>query len=183
MRLSKITTRTGDDGSTGLADGTRLPKDHPRIAALGSVDELNSQLGVLLAETIPADIAALLCQIQNDLFDLGSALALPAQDRFGHNKVMRLDEHIARHNAELPPLREFILPGGTRAAALCHVARTVARRVERDTLTLSHRDAIPQHALAYLNRLSDLLFVLSRQINRQANIAEPQWQPEHNSNT
>jgi cob(I)alamin adenosyltransferase len=188
MRLTKITTRTGDTGSTGLADGTRLGKDHARIAALGSVDELNSQLGVLLAESLAPDIRAVLLQIQNDLFDLGGALALPTQDMFISSKVAWLDEQIAHYNADLPPLREFILPGGSRAGALCHVARTVARRAERDLVVLSqsdtlanaesgtHREAVPQHALPYLNRLSDLLFVLSRCINRKQAVTETLWQ-------
>src|SRR5450756_2366232 len=175
MRLTKITTRTGDTGSTGLADGTRLGKDHARIAALGSVDELNSQLGVLLAESLAPDIRAVLLQIQNGLFDLGGALALPTQDVFAQNKIAWLDEQIAYYNAYLPPLREFILPGGSRAVALCHVARTVARRAERDLAVLSQSDAVPQHALPYLNRLSDLLFVLSRCINRIQAAAETLW--------
>ncbi len=175
MRLSKITTRTGDKGSTGLADGTRLGKDHARIAVLGSVDELNSQLGVLLAEQLPPDIRVVLLQIQNDLFDLGGAFALPTQDVFAQSKIAWLDEQIAHYNADLPPLREFILPGGSRAGALCHVARTVARRAERDLAVLSQSDAVPQHALPYLNRLSDLLFVLSRCINRVQAAAETLW--------
>lgn len=176
MRLSKITTRTGDDGSTGLADGTRINKAHVRIAALGSVDELNSQLGVLLAETLPADIRTALLHIQNDLFDLGGALALPNQNLFAEKNVARLDEQIAHYNADLPPLREFILPGGSRAGALCHVARTVARRAERDLVLLSHEEVLPHHTLAYLNRLSDLLFVLSRCINRTQAASETLWQ-------
>lgn len=176
MRLSKITTRTGDDGSTGLADGTRLGKDHARIAVLGSVDELNSQLGVLLTEKFTPDIRAVLLLIQNDLFDLGGALALPTQDAFAENKIAWLDERIAHYNADLPPLSEFILPGGSRAGALCHVARTVARRAERDLVVLSQNDAVPQHALPYLNRLSDMLFVLSRCINRTLAVTETLWQ-------
>jgi cob(I)alamin adenosyltransferase len=176
MRLSKITTRTGDTGTTGLADGTRLVKSHARIAALGSVDELNSQLGVLLAEQLPDDIRAALLQIQNDLFDLGGSLALPAQDGFPQSRIAWLDQQIAHYNAGLPPLREFILPGGARAGALCHVARTVARRAERDLVVLAQGDAVPQHALPYLNRLSDLLFVLSRCINRSQTVPETLWQ-------
>ncbi len=176
MRLTKITTRTGDTGSTGLADGTRLGKDHARIAALGSVDELNSQLGVLLAEILTPDIRAVLLMIQNDLFDFGGALALPTQDVFAEIKIAWLDERIAHYNADLPPLREFILPGGSRAGALCHVARTVARRAERDLVVLSQGEAVPQHALPYLNRLSDLLFVLSRCINRTQAVTETLWQ-------
>lgn len=175
MRLSKITTRTGDAGSTGLADGTRIAKDHARIAVLGSVDELNSQLGVLLAEQLAPDIRTALLQIQNDLFDLGGALALPTQDMFADSKVAWLDERIAHYNADLPPLREFILPGGSRAGALCHVARTVARRAERDLVVLAQNDAVPQQALPYLNRLSDLLFVLSRCINHTQAAAETLW--------
>ncbi len=175
MRLSKITTRTGDTGSTGLADGTRLGKDHARFAVLGSVDELNSQLGVLLAEDLQPDIRAVLLRVQNDLFDLGGALALPTQDQFAENKIEWLDERIAHYNADLPPLREFILPGGSRAGALCHVARTVARRAERDLVVLAKSDEVPRHALPYLNRLSDLLFVLSRCINRTIAASETYW--------
>jgi len=175
MRLSRITTRTGDKGTTGLADGTRLGKEHARFAVLGSVDELNSQLGVLLAEELSTDIRAVLLQIQNDLFDLGGALALPTRDVFAENKIAWLDEQLAHYNAGLPPLREFILPGGSRAGALCHVARTVARRAERDLVVLSQNDTVPQHALPYLNRLSDLLFVLSRCINRAQAVPEALW--------
>ena len=175
MRLTKITTRTGDKGTTGLADGTRIGKDHARIAVLGSVDELNSQLGVLLAESLASDIRAVLLQIQNDLFDLGGALALPTQDAFPESRIAWLDEQIACYNADLPALREFILPGGSRAGALCHVARTVARRAERDLVVLAQSGAVPQQALPYLNRLSDLLFVLSRCINWTQAVAETLW--------
>lgn len=182
MRLSKITTRTGDNGSTGLADGARVGKDHARIAMLGSVDELNSQFGVLLAELLAPDIRAVLLQIQNDLFDLGGALALPTHDVFAESKVRWLDEQIAHYNHDLPPLREFILPGGSRTGALCHVVRSVARRAERDLVSLSrsepdpHQQAVPANALPYLNRLSDLLFVLSRVINRAQAAPETLWQ-------
>jgi cob(I)alamin adenosyltransferase len=175
MRLSKITTRTGDDGTTGLADGTRLPKDHPRIAAIGSVDELNSHLGVLLAETLPEDVRGELLRSQHDLFDLGATLASPGAP-FDATKLSRLDNAIAHHNAILSPLKEFILPGGTRAAALCHVARCVARRAERDYLQLSQNKTAPQEGLQYLNRLSDLLFVLCRVLNLAAGQAETLWQ-------
>lgn len=176
MRLSKITTRTGDDGTTGLADGSRLGKEHARIAALGSVDELSSNLGVLLAEELPEEMRTVLLKVQNDLFDLGGALALPEQSIFVEGKIIWLDEQIAQYNTDLPPLREFILPGGTRAGALCHVARTVARRAERDLVVLSKAEPLPQKALQYLNRLSDLLFVMSRCINRQQGEAETFWQ-------
>jgi cob(I)alamin adenosyltransferase len=174
-RLSKIVTRTGDDGTTGLADGSRIAKDSARIQVIGSVDELNSQLGLLLCETLLPDMRETLLKIQNDLFDLGGALAYPAA-AFTEEKLARLDAAIAHYNADLPPLKEFILPGGTRAAALCHVARTVTRRAEREFVLLMHAEAAPKNGLPYLNRLSDLLFVLSRVINRAANQAESYWQ-------
>lgn len=176
MRLSKITTRTGDDGSTGLADGSRIAKDSARIIAIGSVDELNSHLGVLLAETFQDDLRRELLQIQNDLFDFGGMLASPGAP-FDPAKLARLDSAIGHYNAELPPLREFILPGGTRAAALCHVARTVARRAERDLFHLMHNESIPREGLQYLNRLSDFLFVISRILNRAADQNEILWKP------
>ncbi|TAJ78220.1 MAG: cob(I)yrinic acid a,c-diamide adenosyltransferase [Gallionellaceae bacterium] len=175
MRLGKITTRTGDDGSTGLADGSRIAKDSARICAIGMLDELNSHIGVLLAEPVPENIRAELLRIQNDLFDLGGALASPAS-LFSDASLTRLDAAIAHYNAALPPLKEFILPGGTRAAALCHVARTVARRAERDLVQLMRNEALPGNGLLYLNRLSDLLFILSRSINKAANQPEAQWQ-------
>ena len=174
MRLSKIVTRTGDDGTTGLADGTRLPKDHPRIVAIGSVDELNSHLGVLLVETLPAEVRAELLHIQNDLFDLGGTLATPGAP-FAEAKLVRLDTAIAHYNAGLPPLKEFILPGGSRAAALCHVARVVARRAERDLFHLTKKEAAPLEGLHYLNRLSDLLFVFCRVLNRAEGQTEALW--------
>lgn len=177
-RLSKIVTRTGDQGTTGLADGTRVGKNSARIHAIGSVDELNSHLGLLLTESLPHDVRALLLRIQHDLFDLGGALAYPAVP-FAENKLLYLDEAIAKHNADLPPLKEFILPGGTRAAALCHVARTVARRAERDFFELAEIEDTPILGLPYLNRLSDLLFVLCRVINRAATELETYWQ-KHN---
>ena len=173
-RLSKIVTRTGDNGTTGLADGSRVAKDSARIHAIGSVDELNSHLGVLLAEALPQDMRDLLLRVQNDLFDVGGALACPPAP-FSKSTLARLDAAIELHNAGLPPLREFILPGGTRAAALCHVARTVARRSERDLATLTQHEAVPEHGLPYLNRLSDLLFVLCRVLNRTAGQAETLW--------
>lgn len=174
-RLGMIVTRTGDDGSTGLADGSRIDKDCARIQTIGSLDELNSHLGVLLAETLPQDVRELLSNIQNELFDLGGALAYPAEP-FNQDKLARLDAAIARYNADLPPLEEFILPGGARGAALCHVARTVARHAERDFVMLMHGGDVPPNGLPYLNRLSDLLFVLSRVINRAAKQAEVCWQ-------
>lgn len=173
-RLSKIVTRTGDQGSTGLADGTRVKKDSMRIHAIGSVDELNSHLGLLLTETLPQEVRELLLNVQHDLFDLGGALAYPAAP-FEESKLLNLDVAIAQHNADLPPLREFILPGGTRAAAQCHIVRTVARRAESAFAALASMEAVPQHGLPYLNRLSDLLFVLSRVINLVAGQTENYW--------
>ncbi len=174
MRLSKITTRTGDDGTTGLSDGSRLPKDHPRIAAIGCVDELNSHLGVLLAETLPADLRDELLRIQNDLFDLGAVLASPGAS-FDAAKLTRMDEVIVKFNADLPPLQEFILPGGCRAAALCHVARSVARRAERNYFHLMQTETVAPDGVRYLNRLSDLLFVLCRKINLVSSKDEIFW--------
>jgi cob(I)alamin adenosyltransferase len=173
-RLSKIVTRTGDDGTTGLADGTRVNKDSARISTLGSVDELNSQLGVLLAESLPDEIRVELLEIQNDLFDLGASLALPGRP-YAVEKLERLDVAITHHNANLPPLKEFILPRGSRAAALCHVARSVARRCERDYFHLLRLEAASEVGLQYLNRLSDLLFVLCRILNIDANHNEIEW--------
>ena len=173
-RLSKIVTRTGDKGTTGLADGTRVNKDSARIHCLGTVDELNSHLGLLLCETLAEDIRELLLLVQNDLFDLGGSLAYPVAP-FTEDKLTRLDTAIAHYNADLPPLKEFILPGGTRAASLCHVARTVARRAEREMVALAQGEETPPHGLPYLNRLSDLLFVLSRVLNRSAAQTETLW--------
>jgi len=178
MRLTKITTRTGDDGSTGLADGARLAKHHPRITVIGSIDELNCHLGVLLAEDIPQDIRDIILKIQNDLFEIGGALAQPTKDRFGEKMVLWLDEKITLNNTKLPFLREFILPGGLRAGALCQLARAVARRAERELVVLMQTEDIPQYALMYLNRLSDLLFVLARCINLAEGVAEICWLPE-----
>lgn len=174
MRLTKISTRTGDDGSTGLANGTRVAKNSARITVIGSVDELNSHLGVLLVESLQEEVRKELLLIQNDLFDLGAVLASPGAP-FGETKLTGLDEAIARHNAGLPPLKEFILPGGSRAAALCHVARSVARRSERDYFHLMQNETVPQEGLCYLNRLSDLLFVLCRVLNREAGHSETLW--------
>jgi len=173
-RLSNIVTRTGDNGITGLADGSRISKDSARINALGSVDELNSHLGVLLTESLPNDIREEVLRIQNDLFDLGSTLALPGR-AFEQEKLERLDDCIARYNADLPPLKEFILPGGGRAAALCHLARSVARRAERDHCHLAQSEIVSTEGGRYLNRLSDLLFILCRVLNRAAGNPETLW--------
>lgn len=173
-RLSKIVTRTGDKGTTGLADGTRVNKNSARINCLGSVDELNSHLGLLGCESLTAGVHELISTIQNDLFDLGGSLAYPAAP-FSEDKLARLDAAIAKYNEDLPPLKEFILPGGSRAASQCHIARTVARRAERDFVHLMQSEDAPANGLPYLNRLSDLLFVLSRVLNRGADQAETLW--------
>lgn len=172
-RLTKITTRTGDDGSTGLADKTRVRKDHPRIEAMGDVDELNSQIGLLLTEPLPDEVRALLTQVQHHLFDLGGELAMPDFSGITEAKLMILDEAIERHNTDLPPLREFVLPGGSRAAALAHVCRTVCRRAERRIVSLVLNEAASTLQLQYLNRLSDLLFVLARVLNKDSE--QGQW--------
>ena len=168
-RLTQIATRTGDDGTTGLGDGTRVPKSHLRVAAMGDVDELNSSLGVLLAEPLPDDVRELLGVIQHELFNLGGELSIPGYELLKAEAVLRLDEALAHYNAALPRLKEFILPAGTRSAALAHVGRTIARRAERAVVALTAAEAAgavraePRH---YLNRLSDLLFVLARVLNR-----------------
>lgn len=174
-RLTEIVTRTGDDGSTGLADGTRLPKSDPRIEAIGQVDELNSQIGTLMAEPLGQEIRSLLADIQHDLFNVGAELAWPDQTQITQEHILVLDQALARLNNQLPPLTEFVLPGGTRAAALAHVCRTVCRRAERNMIRLGEADLISTRLVQYLNRLSDLLFVLSRQINRAAGQSEPTW--------
>ena len=165
-RLSKIVTRTGDSGTTGLGDGSRTAKDAPRIRAIGDVDELNSTIGVLVAEGLPADAAAVLSEVQHDLFDLGGELSIPGYSAMTDAHVGRLEDAVETFNAGLPPLKEFILPGGTRPAALAHVARTVCRRAERSLVALAAAETVSDPARRYLNRLSDLLFVLARTLNR-----------------
>ena len=177
-RLSKIVTRTGDAGTTGLGDGSRVAKDSPRIAAIGGVDELNSTIGVLLAETLPQPVAACLVAVQHDLFDLGGELSIPGYTSMTEAHVERLESDVERFNADLAPLKEFILPGGTRAAALAHVARTVCRRAERAVVAAAATEAITPTARVYLNRLSDLLFVLARTLNRAEGRADVLWQKQ-----
>lgn len=165
-RLTQIATRTGDDGSTGLGDGTRVPKDHLRVVAMGEVDELNSGLGVLLAEPLPADVRELLVTIQHELFNLGGELSIPGLALLQADTVAHLDQALALYNAQLPRLKEFILPAGSRSAALAHLSRTVARRAERALVALAAESAVNEAPRQYLNRLSDLLFVLARVLNR-----------------
>ena len=165
-RLSKIATRTGDDGTTGLGDGTRVPKDHLRIQAMGDVDELNSQIGVMLAEPLPEDVRELLIVIQHELFNLGGELSIPGYTLLKSDAVLRLDAALQTHNSQLPRLKEFILPAGTRSAALAHVGRTIARRAERSVVALAAHETVNEAPRQFLNRLSDLLFVLARVLNR-----------------
>jgi cob(I)alamin adenosyltransferase len=174
-RLSKITTRTGDAGETGLGDGSRLPKDSARVAALGDVDELNSAVGVLLAEDVPPELRAVLEQVQHDLFDLGGELSIPGHSLLKPTQAELLEERLSAWNADLPPLKEFILPGGSRAAAAAHLARTVCRRAERSVVALGRREAVQAPIRQYLNRLSDLLFVAGRVLNRAAGRGDVQW--------
>jgi cob(I)alamin adenosyltransferase len=174
-RLSKITTRTGDRGETGLGDGARVPKDHPRVAALGEVDELNCALGLILAEELPGDVRENLAEVQQDLLDLGGELSIPGHALLKAENVSFIENAIARWNADLPALKEFILPGGSRAAAAAHLARTVCRRAERSVVALGRKDKVSEPARQYLNRLSDLLFVLARVLNRAAGVDDVQW--------
>jgi cob(I)alamin adenosyltransferase len=175
-RLSRITTRTGDDGTTGLGDGSRTRKDSLRIAAIGDVDELNSTIGLLQAEPLPEPVRAALTDIQHDLFDLGGELCIPGFENLPDARVARLDELLGHYNADLPRLQEFILPGGSRAAAIAHVARTVCRRAERAIVALGSAEAVRPACRQYVNRLSDLLFVLARVLNRHAGGSDVMWE-------
>jgi cob(I)alamin adenosyltransferase len=179
-RLTKIYTRTGDTGTTGLADGSRVPKDAPRIEALGAVDELNSHVGALLAETIPDEVRGWLTDVQHDLFDLGGELSSPGHTLLAAAHVQRLERTLDEVNAGLPALKDFVLPGGSRAAAQAHVARAVCRRAERRVLVLMRENALAAVVLQYLNRLSDLLFVLARELNRHAGKGDVLWQQGKN---
>jgi cob(I)alamin adenosyltransferase len=179
-RLSKIATRTGDDGTTGLGDGTRTRKDALRIQAIGEVDELNSFIGLLATEALPDAVRADLLDIQHDLFDLGGELSIPGFTMLKDVQVARLDERLEHYNATLPRLEEFILPGGSRAAAIAHVCRTVCRRAERAIVALAAQEAVNDAPRQYVNRLSDLLFVLARVLNRHAGGSDVQWQQRKN---
>lgn len=180
-RLSKIVTRTGDGGTTGLGDGSRTTKDSLRIAAIGEVDELNSSLGVLLCEELPETVRAALLDIQHDLFDLGGELCLPGMAIMKDAQVERLEALAEQFNSELPMLKEFILPGGTRPAALAHLSRTVCRRAERAMVALHHTEALSDAARRYINRLSDLLFVFGRALNRAGGRGDVLWQKGKNA--
>lgn len=176
-RLSAIATRTGDEGSTGLGDGSRVSKADPRVAAMGDVDELNSAIGLLLAFGLPPELGiyALLIDIQQDLLDLGGELSIPGYTLLKPERVAALDERLRALNADLPRLKEFVRPGGSVAAAQAHVCRTVCRRAERSVIALAELQAISHTARQYLNRLSDLMFVLARVLNRHAGHEESMW--------
>jgi cob(I)alamin adenosyltransferase len=175
-RLSKIATRTGDDGSTGLGDGSRTAKDSLRVHAMGDVDELNSHIGLLLCDDLPPELREELISIQHDLFDIGGELCIPGYTIITADQVARLDGLLAKYNADLPPLKDFILPGGSRAAAQAHICRTVCRRAERAIVSLGKVDAINDNPRQYMNRLSDLFCVLSRVLNRYAGTGDVQWE-------
>ena len=180
-RLSKIYTRTGDTGTTGLADGSRTPKTAPRIHAMGDVDELNSVIGLLLCEDLPVATREQLTMIQHDLFDLGGEMAIPGFRSITEAQVKRLEEYLDAYNATLLPLKNFILPGGSKAASVAHLARTVCRRAERSVVLLGQTEEVSNLSRQYLNRLSDLMFVLSRILNRYAKQADVLWQQDRNS--
>lgn len=177
-RLSKIYTRTGDDGTTGLGDGSRVGKDSARVTAYGTVDEANSAIGLVQAAGVPDDVAAVLTAVQHQLFDLGGELCIPGHAAVHGADIDRLEQHLDRFNEDLPPLREFILPGGGEAAARCHLARTIVRRAERETIALSRHEDVRAEPVRYLNRLSDLLFVLARVLARASGEGEVLWNHE-----
>jgi cob(I)alamin adenosyltransferase len=177
-RLTQIATRTGDDGTTGLGNNTRVPKDHLRVQAMGDVDELNSNIGVLLCEPMPQALRALLVEVQHQLFNLGGELSMPGYTLLKEEALLQLDNALAEHNAALPRLAEFILPAGTRAASLAHVCRTVARRAERAVVSLGAAESLNPTPRQYLNRLSDLMFVLARVLNRVDGGDDVYWKSE-----
>ena len=177
-RLSKIYTRTGDDGSTGLGDGTRVSKDSARVSAYGTVDEANSAIGMVLACELPDAVREVLVAVQHQMFDLGGELCIPGHSAIFAADIEKLEQQLDGFNADLPPLKDFILPGGGLAAAQCHLARTVCRRAERDAVTLARHDAVRPEAIRYLNRLSDLLFVIARVLARASGHGEVLWDHE-----
>ena len=177
-RLSKIATRTGDNGTTGLGDGSRIDKDSLRVHAMGDVDELNSHIGLLLCEDLPPALREELISIQHDLFDMGGELCIPGFAMIEEMHVVRLDALLEKYNADLPPLKDFILPAGARAGAQAHVCRTVCRRAERVIVSLGKVETIHDYPRQYMNRLSDLLFVLSRVLNRFAGGGDVLWEKD-----
>lgn len=177
-RLTQIATRTGDDGTTGLGDNTRVPKNSLRVQAMGEIDELNSHIGLLLCEELPADVRSLLVEIQHQLFNLGGELSIPGFELLKREAVLALDQALTEHNGRLPRLQEFILPGGNRAASQAHVCRTVARRAERAVVALGASEPLRETPRQYLNRLSDLMFVLARVLNRMNGGDDVYWKSE-----
>ena len=177
-RLSQIYTRTGDDGSTGLGDGARVSKDSARVCAYGTVDEANSAIGLVLASDLPEAVRTVLVSVQHQMFDLGGELCIPGHAAVFDADIEHLENQLDAFNADLPPLKDFILPGGGPAAAHAHLARTICRRAEREVVTLSHHDAVRPEAIRYLNRLSDLLFVLARVLARASGHGETLWNHE-----
>ena len=176
-RLTRIVTRTGDDGTTGLGDGTRVGKDSPRVQAMGDLDELNSALGCVLAEEIPPEVAEALASVQNDLFDVGGEVCIPGRSALWDAHIDEIERRIEKLREPLAPLREFVLPGGTRAAAACHLARAVCRRAERSLVALGRVEGVSELSIRYMNRLSDLLFLAARSINAAASAPEALWNP------
>lgn len=177
-RLSKLYTRTGDDGTSGLANGIRVSKDSARMQAMGSIDELNSHLGMLLSNLEDTQMIDMLIAIQHDLFNMGGEISMPGHSFINADKVSLLEQKIDFYNADLLPLKDFILPGGVEAASLCHIARSVSRRVERDMVTLNNIESQAETSMQYINRLSDLLFVCARTINLQQGGADVLWKKE-----
>ena len=177
-RLTKIFTKGGDKGSTGLGDGSRTNKFSDRIVAIGAIDELNSMIGLMLPESLPLKINKILTVIQHHLFNLGGEISMPGHKIMKKNDVLELEEIITSYNKDLPPLKEFILPGGSRAAAFCHMARTICRRAEQAIFKLNSKDTINTYSLQYINRLSDLLFVLARVINKHKKVKDVFWKKD-----
>jgi cob(I)alamin adenosyltransferase len=176
-RLTKIVTRTGDDGTTGLGDGARVSKASLRVNAMGDLDELNSAIGCVRAETIPASVDSALASVQNDLFDLGGEICIPGRAALWDAHLEEIERRLEALREPLPALREFLLPGGTRGAAACHLARAICRRAERSLVALGQAESVSELAVKYLNRLSDLLFLAARTINAASQMPEPMWQP------
>jgi len=177
-RLTKIYTRTGDQGKTGLADGSRVDKFNSRIESLGNIDELNSIIGILLTEKLPNDKKEILNRIQHDLFDIGGELSIPNHMKINDKKISFLENALDNMNKELPPLKEFILPGGSKVSSYCHLARTVCRRVERNLFKLAQTDKVNEASLKYINRLSDMLFVLARFLNKTNKFNDVLWKKD-----
>jgi len=177
-RLSKIYTRTGDNGSTGLSNGGRINKDHIRVSAMGDIDELNSVIGMVLALGTESAIQRILMKVQHELFDLGGELSLPGYALISEAQVLDLENQLDVLNQALTPLKEFILPGGSQSAACCHLARSVCRRAERCLVSLNHQEPISKYILQYVNRLSDLLFVVARTLNKHEKQPDILWKSE-----